>query len=508
MPRRRLRDRAGTESESHSDSDSSGDQEPQEEWLKERQRTGGFKVLRNDERNYNEWCGRNAQGEQIHVVGNGAMYPEGYQPSWNQVNSWRCPLHDCHEAFDLPHRLGNHFKMKHRKALLHDCRNGKFIKTGKKRVPTAKEYRNGRAAWAPIVIGRAVYPGGQPRPQQAQGQQVAAQQGAAQPVPAAQAAPAAPVPAAPAPAPVPAPAPAPAPQPVLARAPPIRADNGAPSSSALAAINVVPVLLPRAPAIVPPGQLPLRELPAAAANNRGNSSNQRNNGGANRRNNSNRTPDFTKPKNPSIWDYINSFTPSPLPLPLDACLLTLLSEPRVCALPKCWKHRLRTSTPFPSSPSPTPTPPASISPFYPPSNLSRSGLAVAGPSSNTNNANNNENNNLNSSGPLTLKDLGSLALYLSRKDSTTPCHSPHCPVGKLSRARFDEINKAFNEGSTTIHKDMAFPKCKGVREEDLTGESDGVRAMRERFGEFGGCVNAYWAEGEEVEVGEVVMEDA
>ncbi|KAJ4392858.1 hypothetical protein N0V85_006800 [Neurospora sp. IMI 360204] len=489
-PRRRRRDRAASESESHSDSDSSDDGQPQEEWLKARQRTGGFPVLRNEDRRYTEWCGRNAHGEQIHVVGNGAMYPEGYQPNWNQVNSWRCPMLNCHEAFDLPHRLGNHFKMKHRKALLHDCRNGKFIKTGKKRVATAKEHRNGRAPMASIVVSRAVHPGGQPRPQQAQGQQVAAQHGAAQPVPA------------------PDPAPAPAPQPVLARAPPIRAGNGAPSSSAPAAINVVPVLLPRAPAIVPPGQLPLLELPAAAANNRGNNSNQRNNGGANRRNTSKRTPDFTKPKNPSIWDYINSFTPSPLPLPPDACLLTLLSEPRVCALPKCWKHRLRTSTPFSSSPSPTSTPPASISPFYPPSNLSRSGLAVAGPSSNTNNANNNENNNTDSSGPLTLKDLGSLALYLSRKDSTTPCHSPHCPVGKLSRAKFDEINKAFNEGSTTIHKDMAFPKCKGVREEDLTGESDGARAMRERFGEFGSCVNAYWAEGEEVGLGEVVMEDA
>ncbi|KAK3402471.1 hypothetical protein B0T20DRAFT_474278 [Sordaria brevicollis] len=484
MPPRRRERGASSESDSNSNSDSSDDGSPQDDGLIQKQRTGGYRALVNDERNYTEWVGRNAHDEQVHIPGNGAMFPEGYQPCWTQVKPWRCPVHKCHQAFDLANRLGNHFKMAHRKMLFHDCRNGKFLPVGRKRIRTAREYRHGRSPKAAIVVSRASHPGGQPRPRQEQ-----AQQGAGQLHDAAQAPPAAPpAPAPPAPAgAAPAPASSPAPQLVRPPAPPVHGGNGAPSSSAPAALIALPI---RPLAQLP---LPLRELPPAAANN------QRNNG--------NRLPSFVKPKNPSIWDYITSYTSYELPLPLDTCIVELLSKSRACALPQCWRHLLRTSTPLSPSPTPTPSPPPPPPSFYPPSRLSQAGLAIAGPSTSANShENDEENQNPNSSGPLTLKALSSIVLYLSRRDSITPCNSPHCPVGKLSRDRFNEITKAFNDGSTIIHKDMAFPKCKGLRAEEFSGNSEIAKAVRERFGEFGGCVNAYWAHGEEVPIGDVVMD--
>ncbi|WPJ61130.1 hypothetical protein SMAC4_13352 [Sordaria macrospora] len=535
MPRRRR------ERESSSESDSSASEyggPSQEPWLISQQERGGYKTLRSEMRRYDEWCGLDKHGETVRYPGNGGLFPEGYQPNWQQAKPFRCPIMGCRIACEHLHQVGSHFRAKHRKALLFDQRNGTFTVFDKKRVPTDKEYRDRRRKWAAVVVKRAPQPGWQAVQQAQQVQQVPVQQAApahvVQP----------PAALAPLPAGQPAHQPNSALQPAAAPAaqvgyvsprrrgprPPLAARRAGRQASAPAIVQPFPQLpLPGAPvrdaASSPirrpqPPPLPLRELPAAAGNNRGNNGNQRNNGGTNIGNNSNRASDFTKPHNPSIWDYINTFTPEKLPLPLDSALMTLLSRPRVSALPKCWKHRLRTDSAFSPSPSPTPSPPPPIPSFYPPSNITRSGLAEAGALNainaiNTNNNNNDNNNNENnennqpdSSGPLSLKDLSSLAAYLSRRESTTPCGSPHCLVGKLPRVRFNEVNKAFNLGSTTIHREMAFPKCKAIRVEDLTGDSEAARAMRERFGQFAGCVNAYWAHGEEVMVGEVLMEDA
>ncbi|KAK3484583.1 hypothetical protein B0T13DRAFT_529992 [Neurospora crassa] len=97
MPRRRRESSSSSESSSSED-----DGPPQEPWLINQQKLGGYVVLRSGTRRYDEWCGLDKHGETVTYLGNGAYFPEGYQPNWNQAKPFRCPIRSCQVAFEFP----------------------------------------------------------------------------------------------------------------------------------------------------------------------------------------------------------------------------------------------------------------------------------------------------------------------------------------------------------------------------------------------------------------------
>ncbi|EGO61672.1 hypothetical protein NEUTE1DRAFT_34323 [Neurospora tetrasperma FGSC 2508] len=439
MPRRRRESSPSSESSSSED-----DGPPQEPWLINQQKCGGYVVIKSGNRRYDEWCGLDKHGETVTYPGNGAYFPEGYQPNWDQAKPFRCPITNCELAFEFPYKVGNHFRQKHRKALLFDTRNGRFNVIGRKRVPTDKENRNGRRKWAPVVVRRAPNPGWQAV---AQAQQVQAQQAAPAPVvqpaiaAAAQPAPqlnAAPQPPAAVPAAAPVALPAPAQFANISprrRRPPLAARRAARQASAPAAIQgPIPQLpLPAAPvrdaASSPLRRLqplqplpPLPEIPPAAIapeNNRALLSQR----------------SATLYASP-IWTYLLALLPRPtpdFPVPKDAALHTFLTFPRRRALPTVWRDRLKQH--------PTER-------------------------------------------PLTMKQLTTIAWYLgARKSRTpTPCGTEGCPVHVLvnsfrelgrdengrrkwsEKSRFEEITCEFNTphpdpDRRVVRKEMGFPRC-------------------------------------------------
>ncbi|EAA30061.1 hypothetical protein GE21DRAFT_4988 [Neurospora crassa] len=87
-PRRRDRE-ASSSSESSSSED---DGPPQEPWLINQQKRGGYVILKSGTRRYDEWCGLDS---------NRAYFLEGYQPNWDQSKPFRCPIVNCHLAFEF-----------------------------------------------------------------------------------------------------------------------------------------------------------------------------------------------------------------------------------------------------------------------------------------------------------------------------------------------------------------------------------------------------------------------
>ncbi|EAA31756.1 hypothetical protein NCU08862 [Neurospora crassa OR74A] len=445
MPRRRRESSSSSESSSSED-----DGPPQEPWLINQQKLGGYVVLRSGTRRYDEWCGLDKHGETVTYPGNGAYFPEGYQPNWNQAKPFRCPIRSCQVAFEFPYKVGNHFRQKHRKALLFDTRNGGFNVIGRKRVPTDKENRNGRRKWAPIVVKRAPNPGWQAI---AQAQQVQAQQAA--PAPVVQPAVAAPAPA-PLPAAQPAPQPNAAPQSPAAvpaaapvalpapaqfvnisprrRRPPRAARRAARQASAPAAVQgqfpqlPLPVAPVRDAVSSPLRRLqplpPLPEIPPAAV------------APDNRAALAQRSATlYTSP----IWTYLLALLPRPtpdFPVPKDAALHTFLTFPRRRALPTVWRDRLK-KHPFERH--------------------------------------------------LTMKELTTMILYLGAPKSRTPtpCGIEGCPVHVLvntfrelgrdengrrqwsEKSRFEEITCEFNtphpdpDRRRRVRKEMGFPSVDG-----------------------------------------------
>ncbi|KAL0466136.1 hypothetical protein QR685DRAFT_451573 [Neurospora intermedia] len=440
MPRRRRESSSSSESSSSED-----DGPPQEPWLINQQKLGGYVVLRSGTRRYDEWCGLDKHGETVTYPGNGAYFPEGYQPNWSQAKPFRCPVNNCQLAFEFPYKVGNHFRQKHRKALLFDTRNGRFNVIDKKRVPTDKENRNGRRKWAPIVVKRAPNPGWQAV---AQAQQVQAQQAAPQPNAAPQ--PPAAVPAA-APAALPAPAQFVNISPRRHR-PPRAARRAARQASAPAAIQgQFPQLpLPAAP-VRDAASSPLRRLPllpeippaAVALNNR-----------------AALTQRSATLYASSIWTYLLALLPRPtpdFPVPKDAALHTFLTFPRRRALPTVWRDRLKQHP---------------------------------------------------VEWHLTMKELTTVILYLGAPKSRTPtpCGTEGCPVHVLvntfrklgrdengrrkwsEKSRFEEIMCEFNNPRPdrdrrrgVARKEMGFPRCvPGVEKCQVGYDARGAIAAQEK----------------------------
>lgn len=40
-------------------------------------------------------------GDTVTYPGNGANFPQGYQPNWDQSKPFRCPIVNCHLSFEF-----------------------------------------------------------------------------------------------------------------------------------------------------------------------------------------------------------------------------------------------------------------------------------------------------------------------------------------------------------------------------------------------------------------------